>query len=117
MKLSPSRRLYGLGVILLVSLTVCSRTLSTTGELSFLIPMGVAGIAYLFAIREFLSTPRFPKHVIVAGLVLAALWHIPFLFAQPRLDDDVHRYLWDGRVQRLGHNPYIVIPSDPANAR
>src|SRR6202171_2034823 len=30
------------------------------------------------------------------------------------LDDDIHRYLWDGRVQRLGYNPYIVVPSDPA---
>jgi len=29
-------------------------------------------------------------------------------------DDDIHRYLWDGRVQRLGYNPYIVVPSDPA---
>ncbi len=22
--------------------------------------------------------------------------------------------VWDGRVQRLGYNPYIVVPSDPA---
>ncbi len=34
----------------------------------------------------------------------------------PGSDDDVHRYLWDGRVQRLGYNPYIVIPADPALA-
>jgi hypothetical protein len=34
----------------------------------------------------------------------------------PGADDDVHRYLWDGRVQRLGYNPYVVIPSDPAVA-
>jgi hypothetical protein len=26
------------------------------------------------------------------------------------------RYLWDGRVQRLGYNPYEVIPADPALA-
>jgi hypothetical protein len=29
-------------------------------------------------------------------------------------DDDIHRYVWDGRLQRLGYNPYIVVPSDPA---
>src|SRR4029077_15558929 len=52
--------------------------------------------------------------VIVIGLVLAALWHVPFLLTPPGSDDDVHRYLWDGRVQRLGYNPYIVVPSDPA---
>src|SRR5262249_25197311 len=32
-------------------------------------------------------------------------------------DDDIHRYVWDGRVQRLGYNPYIVVPSDPALGR
>jgi hypothetical protein len=34
----------------------------------------------------------------------------------PGLDDDIHRYVWDGRVQRLGYNPYIVVPSEPAFA-
>jgi len=29
-------------------------------------------------------------------------------------DDDIHRYVWDGRVQRLGYNPYVLVPSDPA---
>jgi alpha-1,6-mannosyltransferase len=84
------------------------------GEPSFLIPLAVAGIAYLLAIREFFSTPKFPLRVIVAGLVLAALWHLPFLLMAPGSDDDVHRYVWDGHVQRLGYNPYIVVPSDPA---
>jgi hypothetical protein len=34
----------------------------------------------------------------------------------PGSDDDIHRYLWDGRVQRLGYNPYNVVPADPALA-
>jgi hypothetical protein len=113
-KLTPSHRLYGFGAILLVALTICSRKLSSVGEPSFIIPLAVAGIAYLLAIREFFSTPRFPHRVIVVGLVLAALWHLPFLLMAPGSDDDVHRYVWDGRVQRLGYNPYIVVPSDPA---
>jgi alpha-1,6-mannosyltransferase len=113
-KLTPARRLYVLAVVLLVALTICSRKLSSLGELSFIIPLAVAGVAYLFAIREFLSTPRFPRRAIVIGLVLAALWHLPFLLTPPGSDDDIHRYLWDGRVQRLGYNPYIVVPSDPA---
>lgn len=116
-KLLSSRRLYGLGAVLLVSLTICSRNFSKVGESSFLIPLTVAGIAYLLAIHELFATPNFPKRVVVIGLVLAGLWHVPFLLAQPGLDDDVHRYVWDGRVQRLGYNPYVMIPSDPANAR
>jgi alpha-1,6-mannosyltransferase len=114
-KLTASHRLYGLGAVLLVALTMCSRKLgSGAGEPSFNVPLAVAGIAYLLAIREFFSTPRFPRRVILIGLVLAALWHLPFLLMPPGADDDIHRYLWDGRVQRLGYNPYIVVPSDPA---
>jgi len=115
-KLTPSHRLYGLGAILLVALTICSRNFSCTGEPSFFIPLAVAGIAYLLAMRELFSTPEFPRRVIVFGLALSALWHFQFLRMPPGLDDDIHRYVWDGRVQRLGYNPYIVIPSDPAFA-
>ena len=114
MKLTPSRRVLGLAAVLLVSLTICSRKFSTVGEPSFIIPLAVAGTAYLLAIREFFSTPKFPRRVIIIGLVLAALWHVPFLLQPPGPDDDVHRYLWDGRVQRLGYNPYMVVPNNPA---
>jgi hypothetical protein len=115
-KLTPSHRLYGLGAILLVALTICSRNFSRTGELSFFTPLAIAGVAYLLAIRELLSTPEFPKRVIVFGLAVSALWHFQFLRMPPGLDDDIHRYVWDGRIQRLGYNPYIVVPSDPALA-
>jgi len=97
-----------------VALTVCSRYFSRTGEPSFMIPLAVAGVAYLLAIRELLSTPKFPKQIIVFGLALSALWHLVFLRMPPGVDDDIHRYVWDGRVQRLGYNPYVVVPNDPA---
>jgi hypothetical protein len=74
----------------------------------------LAGIVYLLAIREFFATPTFARRVVVVGLVLAAVWHIEFLRAPAGADDDIHRYVWDGRLQRLGYNPYIVVPSDPA---
>ena len=114
MKLTPSGRLYGLGAILLVALTMCSRKLGSVGEPSFIIPLSIAGIAYLFAIRELFSAPKFPRRVVVIALGLTSLWHLPFLLTPPGPDDDIHRYVWDGRVQRLGYNPYVVVPSDPA---
>lgn len=114
MKLTPSRRLYVLGVVILAALTMCSRKFGSMGAPSFLIPLTVAGIAYLLAVRELFATPRFPKRVIIIGLALAALWQLPFLLKPPGTDDDIHRYVWDGRVQRLGYNPYVVVPGDPA---
>jgi hypothetical protein len=74
----------------------------------------VAGIAYLLAVREFFSTPGFSRRVVIIGVTLAAVWHLAFLRLSPGADDDIHRYVWEGRLQRLGYNPYIVVPSDPA---
>jgi alpha-1,6-mannosyltransferase len=74
----------------------------------------LASIVYLLAIREFFATPTFARRVVVIGLVLAAVWHIEFLRMPAGADDDIHRYVWDGRLQRLGYNPYLVVPSDPA---
>ena len=74
----------------------------------------LAGIVYLLAVREFFAAPGFPRRVVVIGLLLAAVWHIAFLRVPAGVDDDIHRYVWDGRLQRLGYNPYLVVPADPA---
>jgi hypothetical protein len=79
-----------------------------------MVSLTLACILYLLAIREFFTTPRFSRRVVVIGLVLAAVWHIAFLRLPAGPDDDVHRYVWDGHLQRLGYNPYLVVPSDPA---
>jgi hypothetical protein len=76
-----------------------------------------AGVMYLLAIRELFTTPTFPRRVVLFGLVLAAVWHAAFLRLPSGADDDIHRYVWDGRLQRLGYNPYLVVPSDPAAQR
>ena len=116
MTFTPARRLYGLGAVILVALVICSRSSGGTGSPSSLIPLLVAGVAYLLAIREFFHAPQYPRHVVLVCLALAAIWQSAFLFTPPGADDDVHRYLWDGRVQRLGYNPYEVIPADRALA-
>jgi hypothetical protein len=97
-----------------VALTICSRNFGDRGGLYFMGSLTLAGIVYLLAIREFFATPTFARRVVVIGLVLAAVWHIEFLRVPAGADDDIHRYVWDGRLQRLGYNPYIVVPSDPA---
>ncbi len=116
MKLTPSHRLYILGAIILVALLVCAREFHGDGEAFPVIPLVVAGIAYLLAIRELFCTSNFPKRVIIVGLAFATMWHIAFLALPTGTDDDVRRYVWDGRMQRLGYNPYIVVPADPAFA-
>jgi alpha-1,6-mannosyltransferase len=113
---TPSSRLYILGAVIFAALVACARSSGGTGSPSFLVPLLVAGVAYLFAIREFFHTRKYSRRVIFVCLALAALWRVPFLMMPPGADDDIHRYLWDGRIQRLGYNPYEVVPGDPARA-
>jgi alpha-1,6-mannosyltransferase len=114
MKTTPTWRVYLLGAMLYVVLTTCSRTFGDRGGPYFMASLTLAGILYLLAIREFFATPKFSRRVVVVGLALAAAWNIAFLRVPAGADDDIHRYVWDGRLQRLGYNPYVVVPSDPA---
>lgn len=49
-----------------------------------------------------------------AVLVIAALLRISVLPFEPYHSDDIYRYIWDGRVQGAGINPYVYVPNDAA---
>jgi len=65
-----------LGAALCVALTICSRNFGDRGGPYFMASLTLAGIAYLFAIREFFATPKFARRVVVIGLVLGGLGHL-----------------------------------------
>ena len=48
--------------------------------------------------------------VILAGAVAMRL---ALLFGEPYLSTDIYRYIWDGRVQAAGINPYRYMPGAP----
>lgn len=60
--------------------------------------------------------PRVPADgsTFLVVLLVAAGARAVFLPVDPGLSEDVYRYLWDGRVQVSGANPYGVAPEDPA---
>jgi hypothetical protein len=47
-------------------------------------------------------------------LIFAGLFRLSLVLAPPYLSDDIYRYIWDGRVQATGINPYRYAPTDPA---
>jgi hypothetical protein len=55
----------------------------------------------------------FSRRSFVAMLAVAAMMRVGLLLASPYLSDDVNRYVWDGRVEAAGINPYRYIPVDP----
>jgi alpha-1,6-mannosyltransferase len=84
----------------------------TTYPLVFKACSALAGIAYL---RTLWLLGRFAgegNRVLVLCLMLAAVWRVPLLLNPPTLSTDVYRYVWDGRIQRLGYDPYIVVPGN-----
>ena len=51
---------------------------------------------------------------LVPGIAaLALIMRVPALLAPPYLSSDIYRYVWDGRVEAAGFNPYLHAPVDP----
>src|SRR5256884_1016194 len=73
----------------------------------------VQSIFYLVAVWLILRA-RTSRSTLVLTLIFATLFRLSILFAPPYLSDDIYRYIWDGRVQAAGINPYRYIPSDEA---
>src|ERR1700733_7017736 len=55
-------------------------------------------------------TNRWTLKIIIA---FALLFRLSVLFSPPQLSTDAYRYVWDGRVQAAGINPYRFVPSAP----
>ncbi len=82
--------------------------------LLFLAVAGSASIVYALAAWSILRATPATARALWLCLTLAVAARVPLLFAEPTLSDDVYRYIWDGRLQRFGHNPYTSPPGDPA---
>jgi hypothetical protein len=52
------------------------------------------------------------RSALIIVVIFAALFRVSLLFAPPLLSDDIYRYIWDGRVQAAGINPYRYVPAD-----
>jgi alpha-1,6-mannosyltransferase len=59
---------------------------------------------------------RWGPNALRSILTVAVLARVVALFAPDTLSTDVYRYVWDGRVQAAGINPYRYVPADPALA-
>jgi len=55
---------------------------------------------------------RTSRRTLLIVLAFAALFRLWPLLEGPRLSDDIYRYVWDGRVQAAGINPYRYIPAE-----
>jgi len=70
---------------------------------SHLVLFGLAFVAYLVALHAARGISAGGLRVAVG---VAVLWRLALVPAFPLLSDDVFRYVWEGRVQVHGGNPY-----------
>jgi alpha-1,6-mannosyltransferase len=77
--------------------------------------MLASGVLYGGAVWLVTSRPV-PPRTIFTILAVAAALRILLLLTPPVMSSDIYRYVWDGRVQAAGINPYLYIPADPALA-
>ena len=113
MKRLPAAWLVACGVAQLLLLAGVARLDARTETVAFLGLLGAASIAYAATLLLLARGARGTRRQLALCLLIAAAGRVVLLGAAPIASDDVYRYLWDGRVQRQGHNPYAVAPADP----
>jgi hypothetical protein len=107
--------LLGCGLILLALTAVGLFAQREDNPLWFVAVALLQGAVYLLALGVIRRSPGSRRGLAVI-LGVAVAMRIAVLLAPPYLSSDVYRYVWDGRVQGAGINPYRYIPADPALA-
>jgi alpha-1,6-mannosyltransferase len=104
----------GWGLVIAACILGISFFDSRTHARVFVVCTALAGIAYLRTVWLLGRFAGGSNRLLAFCLVLAAAWRVPLLLSPPTLSTDVYRYVWDGRIQRLGYDPYIVVPGNSA---
>src|SRR5262245_23175749 len=98
---------------IILALTVAGPRVNAAFGSPGLVPLLItSGLATLVATKIARTAPMREGLAIVLGLALAM--RLSIVFIEPILSTDVYRYVWDGRVQAAGLNPYRFVPADPA---
>jgi hypothetical protein len=106
--------LIGLGVLLLL-LELCVFGAHRDNHFYWILFwLLISGIPFVLAVWWTFGREQFPKHALLMILIGGALFRFVLVpLDPPRLSTDIYRYIWDGRVQGAGINPYLYLPVDP----
>jgi len=96
---------------MLVLFRIAVHSKGVAGMVPFLELVVVQSVIYL-AVSWLSLRSSDSRSLLLLGLVFAALFRLAIIFSPPYLSDDIFRYIWDGRVQAAGVNPYRYIPAE-----
>lgn len=112
--LAPLLAVGGLGLVMLAFIAAGPWIIAKYDFAVFVPAMVASGC---LTIAATVLAPRVPTR---AGLILilglGALMRLVVMTSDPVLSTDIYRYVWDGRVQAAGVNPYALVPADPSLA-
>ncbi|MEW5963740.1 MAG: glycosyltransferase 87 family protein [Pseudomonadota bacterium] len=98
--------------LVLLALSAAAVPLVDAGRVSGYVALMLAHAAAYVAV-VWLVIARPPRRLDLALiLVVAAALRLVALHSEPALSTDGYRYVWDGRVQAAGFNPYALVPAD-----
>jgi hypothetical protein len=106
--------LTAIGVVIVGLTSATPFAFETFGDNAFMamtIPAGLLTIAATAQAER--AAPALALWLIFGVAIVLRAYVILF---DPLLSSDIYRYVWDGKVQAAGINPYRHIPSDPALA-
>jgi len=104
----------------LVAAAIIAVTLATVpatragGDYAYVALAMIAGLFALLATRIAERTPTAQVMWVIVGV--AIVLRLALLMTEPLLSTDIYRYVWDGKVQAAGINPYRYLPADDALA-
>lgn len=108
---SPRVQLWGLGLALAALTAIGPMVhLRLGGWAYFAMFLAAAGG---IALSQRLAQRLTSRDAVIAILATAVFMRLALLFVDPYLSTDIYRYIWDGRVQAAGINPYRYLPSAP----
>src|SRR6516162_19855 len=77
-------------------------------------PLPLIALAWMAFLTAAWLLRKVPVRTAVVLILLGGIgMQIAAMSAPPRLSDDLYRYIWDGRVQAAGINPYAHVPAAP----
>jgi alpha-1,6-mannosyltransferase len=110
----PLHPLAGIGAVLFGLTLVTPFAFETYGDNAFIALTVIAGLSTIVATRLAERAPLDRALWLILGLGIALRIYV--LLFDPFLSSDIYRYVWDGRVQAAGINPYRYVPADAALA-
>ncbi|MDH7603828.1 MAG: hypothetical protein QHH13_02910 [Melioribacter sp.] len=93
--------------VLILSIHFFNQTPIRIFTISYILSSAVFILISFFVLKYNLN-----KNIIIISVLIGIIIRISFINTMPIGSDDIYRYMWDGKVQSNGINPYKFSPAD-----